>query len=75
MAAGFVTPSCAQVKVTVVAVVLTGTDTLVPQVVAVQVPQLLGPPAESVVGAAVAGSVTNTDIGPPVPDTVNEMPV
>ena len=46
-----VTPSCAHVNETVLAVVVTGTATFVPQVVPVHVPQFgLGLPAESVAG-------------------------
>jgi len=77
MAAGVVTPSCAQVRLTGVGVVVTGTMTLVPQLVAVQVPQFFGLPAESVPGLVVSGSPTETEI-PPVPaspEIVNEMPV
>jgi hypothetical protein len=84
IALGVVTPSCAQVKVTVVGVELTGTCTLVPHVVAVQVPQSFGLPAESVPGLVVLGSPTDTEIapkpaspttGPALPEIVNEMPV
>jgi hypothetical protein len=77
IAFGVVTPSWAQVIVTVVGVVVTGTATLVPQVVPVHVPQLgLGLPAESVAavpsgflaGACVVGVVTCIVIpGVPVP--------
>ena len=83
MAAGLVTPSSAQVRLTVLGVEPTGTRTLLPQLDA-QVPQLLGPPAESVVGLVVPGSLTDRlmpaepaspTAGPASPHTVNEMPV
>ncbi len=93
IAFGVVTPNCAQVMLTVDAVAVTGTATLVPQVVPVQVPQFgLGLPAESVAGvpslflagACVLGVETcivspkvpvPLEIGPMVPDMVNEIPV
>jgi len=84
IAFGVVTPNCAQVNVTVVAVAVTGTATLEPQVAAVQVPQFLGLPAESVVGAVVLGVETPIisptvpvpfETGPILPETVNEIPV
>jgi hypothetical protein len=84
IALGVVTPSCAQVSVTVVAVVDTGTETLEPQLVAVHVPQLFGLPAESRPGFIVLGCKTENEMapvvagltaGPALPDTVNDMPV
>ena len=58
IALGVVTPSCAQVSLTVVAVAETGTETLEPQVAAVHVPQLFGLPAESRAGFIVVGVET-----------------
>jgi hypothetical protein len=84
IALGVVTPSCAQVSVTVDAVAETGTETLEPQVVAVHVPQVLGLPAESTEGFIVVGVETEKEklpvvagltAGPALPDTVNDMPV
>ena len=82
---GAVTPSGAQVMVTVDAVAVTGTETLlVPHVEPVHVPQLLGLPAESFVRACVLGVETcidsptvpvPLDTGPMVPDIVNDIPV
>ena len=79
-----VTPNCAQVILTVAAVPLTATATLVPQVVAAQVPQFFGLPAESVLGAIVLGVATciesptvpvPLETGPMVPETVKDIPV
>ena len=84
IAFGAVTPNCAQVNVTAVAVAVTGTATLEPQVVAVQVPQFLGLPAESVLSAVVLGVETPIvsptvpvprETGPMLPETVNDIPV
>jgi hypothetical protein len=84
IASGVVTPSCAQVSLTVVAAAETGIDTLEPQVVAVHVPQLFGLPAESKAGFIVLGVetekkklpvVAGLTAGPALPDTVNDMPV
>lgn len=84
IASGVVTPNCAQVKVTVVAVAVTGTAMLEPQVVAVQVPQFLGLPAESYLGAKVLGvgtCIANPTVpvpletGPILPEIVNDIPV
>jgi hypothetical protein len=84
IALGVVTPSCAQVKFTVIAAAETGTETLEPQVAAVQVPQLFGLPAESRAGFIVLGVETENEMlpvvagltaGPALPDTVNDMPV
>jgi hypothetical protein len=70
MAAGLVTPSSAQVRLTVLGVAPTGTGTLLPQL-DVQLPQLLGPPAESVVGLVLPESLTDTSMPaePPSPAT------
>jgi hypothetical protein len=84
IAFGVVTPNCSQVNVTVVAVAVTGTATLEPQVVAVQVPQFLGLPAESNLGASVLGVKTVIasptvpvpfETGPMLPEIVNDIPV
>jgi hypothetical protein len=84
IAFGVVTPNCAQVNVTGVAVAVTGTATLEPQVVAVQVPQFLGLPAESNLSPIVLGVETDIDsptvpvpfeTGPIVPEIVNDIPV
>ncbi len=84
IAAGVVTPNCVQVIVTVVAVVVTGTVTLVPQLEPVHVPQFLGLFAESKAGFIVLGVETcivsptvpvPLETGPTLPDTVKEMPV
>jgi hypothetical protein len=83
-ALGVVTPSCAQVNVTGVAVAVTGTATLEPQEVAVQVPQFLGLPAESNLDPIVLGVETDInsstvpvpfETGPIVPEIVNDIPV
>jgi hypothetical protein len=84
IAFGVVTPNCAQVNAMVVAVAVTGTATLEPQVVAVHVPQFLALPAESVLGAVVLGVETAInsptvpvpcETGPILPETVNDIPV
>ena len=84
IALGVVTPSCAQVSFTVVAVAETGTETLEPQLVAVHVPQVLGLPAESRLGFIVLGCETEKKMlpvvagltaGPALPATANDMPV
>jgi hypothetical protein len=78
-----VTPNWSQVNSTAVAVAVTGTATLEPQVVAVQVPQFLGLPAESSLGAAVLGVETvianptlpvPVETGPMLPEMTKDIP-
>ena len=78
-----VTPNWSQVNSTAVAVAVTGTTMLEPQVVAVQVPQFLGLPAESSLGAVVLGVETvianptlpvPVETGPMLPEMTKDIP-